>query len=191
MGQASTMLACDFFTIDTVLLRRLYVLFFIELDTRRVYVTGVTASPTGTWVVQQARNLTMVLAERPRPVRFLVRDRDAKFAAKFDEVFRSEGIRIIRTPVRSPRANAVAERFVGTIRRECLDRMLILDRRQLEVVLAEYVDHYNCHRPHRSLHQAPPLTMSPVPPPIALPNPDRLRRSDRLAGLIHEYKLVA
>ena len=148
------MLACDFFTVDTVLLRRLYVLFFIELDTRRVYVTGVTANPIGAWVVQQARNLTMVLAERARPVRFLVRDRDAKFTASFDEVFRSERIRIIRTPVRAPRANAFAERFVGTIRRECLDRMLIFGRRQLEVVLAEYVDHYNGHRPHRSLDQA-------------------------------------
>ncbi len=154
------MLACDFFTVDTVLLRRLYVLFFIELDTRRVYVAGVTANPAGAWVVQQARNLTMVLADRARPVRFLVRDRDAKFTASFDEVFRSEGIRIIRTPVRAPRANAFAERFVGTIRRECLDRMLIFARRQLEAVLAEYVDHYNRHRPHRSLDQASPLSVS-------------------------------
>ena len=185
------MLACDFFTVDTVLLRRLYVLFFIEIDTRRVYLTGVTASPTGAWVIQQARNLTMVLAERSRPVRFLVRDRDAKFTASFDEVFRSERIRIIRTPVRAPRANAFAERFVGTIRRECLDRMLIFHRRQLEVVLAEYVDHYNGHRPHRSLEQAPPLSMSTAPPPISLPNATQLRRSDRLGGLIHEYELAA
>jgi transposase InsO family protein len=190
-SQASSMLACDFFTVDTVLLRRLYVLFFIELDTRRVYVSGVTASPAGAWVVQQARNLAMVLSDRDRPVRFLVRDRDAKFTAGFDEVFRSEGIRIIRTPVRAPRANAFAERFVGTIRRECLDRMLILGRRQLEVVLREYVDHYNCHRPHRSLGQAAPLSTLPVPPPIAPPNADWLQRSDRLGGLIHEYKLAA
>ena len=171
-SQASSMLACDFFTVDTVLLRRLYVLFFIELDTRRVYVTGITANPTGAWVVQQARNLTMVLAERARPVRFLVRDRDTKFTSGFDEVFRSEGIRIIRTPVRAPRANAFAERFVGTIRRECLDRMLIFGRRHLEAVLAEYVDHYNGHRPHRSLDQASPLSMSPAPPPTSPPDVD-------------------
>jgi putative transposase len=123
--QASSMLACDFFTVDTVLLRRLYVLFFIEVDSRRVYVSGVSASPVGAWVVQQARNLTMVLAERAHPVRFLVRDRDTKFTAGFDEVFGSERIEIIRTPIRAPRANAFAERFVGTIRQECLDRMLI------------------------------------------------------------------
>jgi len=190
-SQASSMLACDFFTVDTVLLRRLYVLFFIESDTRRVYVSGVTANPAGVWVVQQARNLTMVLAKRARPVRFLVRDRDAKFTASFDEVLRSERIRMIRTPVRAPRANAFAERFVGTIRRECLDRMLIFHRRQLEAVVAEYVDHYNTHRPHRSLDQASPRTMSPVPLPISSPDANQLRRSDRLGGLIHEYRLAA
>jgi transposase InsO family protein len=188
---ASSMLACDFFTVDTVLLHRLYVLFFIELDTRRVYLTGVTANPTGAWVVQQARNLTMVLADRGRPVRFLVRDRDAKFTAAFDEVFRSERIRIFRTPVRAPRANAFAERFVGTIRRECLDRMLVVHRRQLESVLAEYADHYNSHRPHRSLGQVSPLTMSPVPLPTSSADANQLQRSDRLGGLIHEYKLAA
>ena len=133
----------------------------------------------------------MVLAERQRPVRFLIRDRDAKFTASFDEVFLSERIRIVRTPVRAPRANAFAERFVGTVRRECLDRMLIFRRRQLEVVLAEYVDHYNRHRPHRSLEQASPLAMSAVRPPMSSPDANRLRRSDRLGGLIHEYELAA
>jgi len=133
----------------------------------------------------------MVLAERSRPVRFLVRDRDAKFTVGFDEVFHSERIRVIRTPVRAPRANAFAERFVGTIRRECLDRVLIFHRRQLESVVAEYVDHYNRHRPHRSLDQAAPLTMLSVPSPTTPPNAERLRRSDRIGGLIHEYKLVA
>jgi len=183
------MLACDFFTVDTVLLPRLYVLVFIELDTRRVYVTGITAKPAGGWAVQQARNLTMMLAERTRPVRFLVRDRDAKFTSSFDEVFRSERIRIIRTPVGAPRANAFVERFVGTIRRECLDRLLIFHRRQLEAALAEYVDHYNHHRPHRSLNQASPLSISP--PPASCPDVTQLRRSDRLGGLLHEYKLAA
>jgi len=190
-SQASSMLACDFFTVDAVLLRRLYVLFFIELDTRRVYVSGITANPTGAWVTQQARNLAMVLAERARRVRFLVRDRDAKFTASFDEVFRSERIRIIRTPVRAPRANAFAERFVGTIRRECLDRMLILIRRQLELVLAEYVDHYNTHRPHRSLDQTAPLSRPRCRPPTSPPDATQLRRSDRLGGLIHKYELAA
>ena len=176
------MLACDFFTVDTVLLRRLSVLFFIELDTRRVYVNGISANPTGAWVVQQARNLTMVLADRLDPVRFLVRDRDAKFTASFDEIFRSEQIRVIRTPVRSPRANAFAERFVGTVRRECLDPMLIFNRCQLEAVLTEYVDHYNRHRPHRSLDQAAPLSMSLMPTPTSSLDVTQLRRSDQLGG---------
>ncbi len=167
--QSTTMLACDFFTVDTVLLRRLYVLFFIELDSRKVFVTGVTAHPTGAWVVQQARNLGYELTERAQRIKFLIRDRDAKFTASFDEVFRFEGIRIIRTPVRAPRANAFAERFVGTVRRECLDRMLIFGRRHLEAVLREYVDHFNDHRPHRSLGQQPPLQndVAPGDPRIA------------------------
>jgi len=185
------MLACDFLTVDTVLLRRLYVFFFIELDTRRVYLTGVTTNPAGAWVTQQARNLTMMLGDRARPVRFLVRDRDAKFTVGFDEVFRSERIRIIRTPVRSPRANAFAERFVGTVRRECLDRMLIFHRRQLEAVLAEFIDHYNGHRPHRSLDQSSPLAVSAARPPTSCPDATQLRRSDRLGDLIHEYELAA
>ena len=134
------MLGCDFFTVDTVLLWRLYVLFFIELDTRRVWATGVTTNPVGAWVVQQARNLTMVFAERACAARFLVRDRDTKFSTSFDDVFHAERVRIIRTPVRAPRANVIAERFVGTIRRECLDRMSVFTR-QLELVLREYVDH--------------------------------------------------
>jgi transposase InsO family protein len=185
------MLACDFFHVDTVLLRRLYVLFFIELDTRRVYATGVTAKPVGEWDTQQARNLSSILAERAVAVRFLLRDRNTKFTASFDEVFRSEGIRIIRTPVRSPRANAFAERFVGTIRRECLDRMLVFNLRQLEAVLSEFVDHYNVRRPHRSLEQPSPLSKPRPPAPNLAPGPALLRRSDRLGGLIHEYDLAA
>ena len=189
-NQASSMLACDFFTVDTVLVKRLYVLFFIELDTRRVHVTGVTAHPTGSWVVQQARNLTTMLENRVHPVRFLIRDRDTKFTASFDEVFRAEGIRIIRTPVRAPRANAFAERFVGTIRRECLDRMLILGRKHLERVVAEYAFHYNGHRPHRALAQLAPLNLE-SPPLISDPDPAQLQRRGAAFGLIHEYRLVA
>ena len=188
-SQASSMLACDFFTVDTVLLRRLYVLFFIELDTRRVYLSGVTANPRQAWVIQQARNLTMVLAERVRPVSYLVRDRDAKFTSRFDEVFRSERIEVIRTPVRAPRANAYAERFIGSVRRECLDRTLICHRRQLETVLTEYIEHYNQHRPHRSLEQASPLAMTSAL--ASCPDVMQLRRADRLGGLLHEYRLAA
>ena len=190
-AQAATMMACDFFTVDTVLLRRLYVLFFIELDTRRVHLSGVTANPTGRWVTQQARNLSFVLAERSRPVKFLIRDRDTKFTVGFDGVFRADGIRIVKTPVRAPRANSVAERFVGSARRECLDRLLILGRRHLEKVLAEYVLHYNGHRPHRGLQQQSPLSLGARPDPTIEPDPTRLRQSEILGGVIHEYRLVA
>jgi hypothetical protein len=146
-AQATTVLAGDFFPVDTVLMRRLYALFSIELDTRRVQLSGITTNPVGEWVTQQARNLSFVLAEQGRQAKFLIRDRDAKFTASFDEVFAPEGIRNIATPIRSPRANASAARFIGTVRRECLDRMLVFHRAQLETVLSEFVDHYNGHRP--------------------------------------------
>jgi TetR/AcrR family transcriptional regulator, regulator of cefoperazone and chloramphenicol sensitivity len=146
-AQATTVLAGDFFPVDTVLMRRLYALFSIEIDTRRVQLSGITTNPVGEWVTQQARNLSFVLAERGRQAKFLIRDRDAKFTASFDEVFAPEGIRNIATPIRSPRANASAARFIGTVRRECLDRMLVFHRAQLETVLSEFVDHYNGHRP--------------------------------------------
>ena len=187
-AQAEGILACDFFHVDTVLLRRLCVLFVIEVASRRVHILGVTANPTGAWVTQQARNLLMDLADRVGQFKFLIRDRDTKFTHSFDAVFGSEGIRILRTPVLAPRTNAFAERWVGTIRREVLDRMLIFDRRQLETVLAGYVTHYNEHPPHRALEQAAPLTA--VPP--AAPAADmRVVRVDRLGGLIHEYVQVA
>jgi putative transposase len=187
-AQAEGILAADFFHVDTVLLRRLSVLFVIEVATRRVHVLGVTISPTGLWVTQQARNLRMDLAGRIGQCKFLVRDRDAKFTDSFDAIFAWEGIWSLRTPVRAPRANAVAERWVGTVRRELLDRTLIVGRRPLETVLADYVAHYNQHRPHRSLDQAPPLGAIPGPlqPPAI-----RVVRLDRLGGLIHEYALVA
>jgi len=141
-SQASGMIACDFFSVETVLLRRLYALVFIELATRKVYLAGVTANPTGEWAAQQARNIIETFSNRSEPIRFLIHDRDSKFTAAFDEVFRSEAIRIIRTPVRAPRANAYMERWIGSIRRECLDRLLILNRRHLEHVLPAYIQHY-------------------------------------------------
>ena len=190
-AQATTMVACDFFHVDTVPLRRLYVLFFIEIDTRRVYLSGVTANPAGKWVTQQARNLAFDLAGRSRSVKFLIRDRDTKFTSSFDEVFRVQGVRVIKTPVRSPRTNAFAERFVGTVRRECTDRILIFGRTHLEQVLIEYVTHYNHHRPHRSLDQQAPRTLGFAPDPIDKPDPTQLRRNAVLGGLIHEYRLVA
>jgi transposase InsO family protein len=133
----------------------------------------------------------MGLAEQANTVKFLIRDRDSKFTGSFDAVFAAEGIRIIKTPVRAPRANAIAERFVGTIRRECLDRMLILGRRHLEAVLGDYVEHYNLHRPHRSLHQQSPLTGDTAPASTCGVNTEHLRRTDVLGALIHEYRLVA
>jgi putative transposase len=142
----------------------------------------------GEWVTQQARNLLMDLEDRVGQFRFLVRDRDAKFTAAFDAVFAAERIRMLRTPVRGPRANAYAERWVGTARRELLDRMLIFGCRQLRSVLAEYADHYNAHRPHRALEQEPPLRPGV---PVALAPPTRILRRDRLGGLIHEYTQVA
>jgi len=177
-AQATTMLACDFFTVDTVLLQRLYVLFFIEVGTRRVYLSGVTANPVGEWATQRARNLSLVLSKRSHAFGFLIRDRDTKFTASFDEVFFSDGTRVIKTPVRSPRANAFAERFVGSVRRECLDRLLVFGRRHLEQILAESVEHYNEHRPHRSLGQHSPQQET-EPAPVSLVDPLRLRRSDR------------
>jgi putative transposase len=186
--QANGVLAVDFFTVDTVFLQRLYVLFVLGLATRRVHVLGVTPHPGGDWVTQQARNLLMGLESRVGQPRLLIRDRDAKFTAAFDAVFAAEGIQVLRTPVRAPRANAHAERWVGTVRRELLDRMLIVGCRQLRSVLAEYVDHYNGHRPHRALGQAPPL--GPAEPPV-IPPAGRVARRDRLGGLIHEYAQVA
>jgi putative transposase len=150
-AQARSIVACDFFTVDTVFFQRLYVLFFLELATRQVHVVGVTAHPTAAWVTQQARNLLMTLNEQADRLRFLLRDRDAKFTAAFDAVFTAAGIQIIRTPPQAPQANAHAERWVGTVRRECTDRMLILGQQHMTAVLAEYTRHYNDHRPHRAL----------------------------------------
>ena len=186
-AQAHSILAVDFFHVETVFLRRLYVLFFVEHGTRRVHLAGVTVHPTGAWVAQQARNLFMDLGQRAGGVRFLVRDRDAKFTDMFDAVFTSIGIQIIRTPARAARAHAIAERWVGSARRECTDRILITGQRHLRRVLTDYVDLYNIHRPHRSLAQRPPNGRNCPDPPSSV----RVLQHDRLGGLIHEYTQAA
>jgi putative transposase len=183
--QAASMLACDFFTVETVSLRRFYVLFFIELESRRVHLAGCTANPTGAWVTQQARNLSFTgIFER---MRFLIHDRDSKFSGAFDEVFRSEGINVIHTPIRAPQANAYAERFVRTVRAECLDWLMIIGRHHLETVLHIYTAHYNRERPHRGLALLSPDSTSADRPPSG----GEIKRRDRLGGLIHEYHRAA
>jgi putative transposase len=188
--QAAGILACDFFTVDTVWLRRLYVLFFIELGTRRVHLAGVTANPNAAWVTQQARSLLLRLEEQGRRVRFLIRDRDAKFCRGFDDVFRAEGAEVLVTPVQAPNANAYAERWVRTVRTECLDWLLIVGRGHLEQVLRIYVRHYNQHRPHRALGLQPP-DPSAGPTLTGEARRARVRRRDLLGGLVHEYQRAA
>jgi transposase InsO family protein len=186
-AQAQGILAFDFFTVETLMLRTLYVLFAVELRSRRVHILGVTRNPDSAWVTQQARNLA--IGERLAGFRFLIRDRDSKFSGPFDEVFRSECVRIIETPIRAPRANAFAERWVRTVRTECLDWMLVLGRRHLERLLRAYTAHYNEARPHRGLDL---MTPEPRPDPLRRQTDGaRVRRHDVLGGLIHEYDLAA
>jgi transposase len=182
--QAAGIVACDFFCVETVWLKTLYVLFFIEVSTRRVHLAGITAHPGSAWVTQQARNLA--IDERLLGFQFLIRDRDAKYSGPFDEVFRSEGVRVIRTPIRSPKANAFAERFVRTARHECLDHILVLGEHHLERILREYVKHYNKERPHRGLSLRTPE------PQLASNHADgEVVRVPRLSGLINEYRRIA
>jgi hypothetical protein len=162
-AQAAGIIAVDFLHVDTVLLKRLYVLVFIEHGTRRMYLGEVTANPTGEWTVQQARNLALILGERLENMRFLIRDRGSNFAQSFDAVFQAIGTRILRTAVQAPRMNSTCERLVGTMRRELLDRMLILGAVHLRVVLAEYQVHYNMARPHQGIARRVPGCEREVP----------------------------
>jgi putative transposase len=187
-SQAEGIWACDFFTVETAFLKTLYVLFFIEVGSRRLHVTTATANPNGSFVTQQARNLCFELDEGAEPLCFLIHDRDSKFASSFGEVLRTEDIGIIRTPVRSPQANAFAERLVKTLRHEVLDWTLILGRRHLDRVLASYARHYNAERPHRGIDLRAPEKQSHVDPVEIVPE---IKRRDLFGGLIHEYYPVA
>jgi putative transposase len=187
-AQAHGILACDLFHLDTIALHRLNAFFVIEHATRRVHILGVTPHPNGAWLTQLNRNLLMDLDDAGQRFRFLIRDRDAKFTAAFDAVFTAINVTVIKSPVRAPRANAIAERFVGTIRRELLDRILIINQRHATAALRQYELHYNDHRPHRTLGQAAPLR--PLPHPTRAET-NNVRRRDRLGGLLHEYQQVA
>ena len=191
-AQAAGILAVDFFHVDTVLLKRLYVLVFIEHGTRRMHLGGVTANPTSEWTVQQARNLSLTLGERFGDIKFLIRDRGSNFTASFDAVFQAAGTRILRTAVQAPRMNAICERLVGTLRRELLDRFLILGGQHLHAILAEYQAHYNTARPHQGIAQhvpdderdRPRATLTDI-------DTQQIRRKPVLNGLINEYTHAA
>ncbi|MGY0063668.1 integrase core domain-containing protein [Streptomyces sp. LZ34] len=189
-AQASAIVATDLFHIDTVFLRRWFVLFFIEHGTRRVHIAGITRHPTGPWITQQARNYLMSLGDRAESMRFLIRNHGSYFTDSFDAVFHAIGVRVIPTLPQVPRMNAIAERWTGPCRREATDRILITGERHLRLVVNEYAEHYNRHRPHRSLEQQAPDRPTEPGPLIAADN-TRVHRHNRLGGLIHEYTQVA
>jgi hypothetical protein len=189
-AQARGILAADFVHVDTVLLRRIYALILIEHGTRRVHLGGITANPDGAWTAQAARNVLMDLGQLTTSIKFLIRDRAGQFTASFDAVFAAEGVRILASPPQAPRANAICERLIGTLRREVLDRMLIVNEHHLRQVLTEYLRHYNAARPHRALGQFAPDQAGARPPQINLAE-HRIRRKQVLGGLTHEYQIAA
>jgi transposase len=189
-AQARGILAVDFVHVDTVLLRRLYALIIIEHGTRRAHLAGITANPDGTWSTQAARNFLMDLGQRVASVKFLIRDRAGQFTGSFDAVFQAEAIRIPASPPQAPRANAICERMIGTLRRELSGRLLIVNENHLRQVLTEYLLHYNTARPHRALGQLAPAQAHTRPPQINLAE-HRIRRKQVLGGLTHEYQIAA
>ncbi len=190
-AQARGIIAVDFVHVDTVLLRRVYALVVIEHGTRRAHLAGVTAYPDGAWTTQAARNLLMDLGQRAASVKFLIRDRASQFTSSFDAVLTAEGARILASPPQAPKANAICERFIGTLRREVLDRLLIVNEQHLSQVLTEYLRHYNTARPHRALGQLTPAQAGTCPPePVNLAE-HRIRRKQVLSGLTHEYYVAA
>jgi putative transposase len=190
-AQACGVLAADFVHVDTVLLRRIYALIVIEHGTRRVRLAGITAHPDGAWTTQAARNFLMGLGQRAASVKFLIRDRAGQFTSSFDAVFTAEGIRILGSPPQAPRANAIRERIIGTLRRELLDRVLIVNEQHLRRALTEYLRHYNAARPHRSLGQLTPAQTETQPPQTINLAEHQVHRRHVLGGLTHEYYVAA
>ena len=189
-AQARGILAAGFVHVDTVLLRRVYALIVIEHGTRRAYLAGISANPDGAWTTQAARNFLMEPGPRTTGVKFLIRDRAGQFTASFDAVFQAEGIRTLASPPQAPRANAICERMIGTLRRELLDRVLIVNEHHLRRVLTEHLRHYNTTRPHRALGQLAPVQADTRPPEINLAG-HRIRRKRALGGLTSEYQAIA
>jgi transposase InsO family protein len=190
-AQAHGIIACDFLHADTITGRRIYILIFVEHATRRLHIAGATVHPSGDWVAQQARNLAMTLERRMESLRFLIRDRDTKYLRCFDAVFEADGVEIIKSPPRAPKANSVCERLVGTLRREVLDRILIVNERHLLAVLDEYRHHYNEHRPHQGLDQRSPDDPEEGPTSVVDLAQARIRRRSVVGGLINEYHHAA
>jgi len=173
-------LACDFFTVETIFLQTFYVLFFIELGSRQVHFAGITTNPNQIWVTQQARQLVWELSDREKPLHFLIHDNDGSFCQAFDAVFESEGFHVINTPVRAPNANAFSERWIRSVREECLDLILIINAAHLRRVLMEYVDYYNTARPHQGIEQQ-------IPIPQARPSSGTIQCRNVLGGIIRDY----